>query len=61
MSTYNLCFGAKIRKIGTPLQTLFSLYKSGVLVGIHFMDMFPDVHKHVRNAQLNHKINRQQF
>ena len=25
------------------------------------MDMFPDVHKHVRNAQLNHKFNRQQF
>ena len=29
-STHNLCFGAKIRKIGIPLQTPFLLYKSGV-------------------------------
>ena len=29
-STHNLCFGAKIRKIGIPLQTPVLLYKSGV-------------------------------
>ena len=29
-STHNLCFGAKIRKIGIPLYTPFLLYKSGV-------------------------------
>ena len=28
-STYNLCFGAKIRKIGIPLQTPVFLYKMG--------------------------------
>ena len=27
---HNLCFGAKIRKIGLPLQTPVLLYKSGV-------------------------------
>ena len=31
MSTPNLCFGAKIRKIDLPLHTLVLLYKSGVL------------------------------
>ena len=40
-STHNLCFGAKIRKIGCiPLQTPFFLYKGGVQEGIFFMDMF---------------------
>ena len=29
-STHNLCFGAKIRKIGIPLQTPVFLYESGV-------------------------------
>ena len=29
-STHNLCFGAKIRKIGMPLHTPVLLYKSGV-------------------------------
>ena len=29
-STHTLCFGAKIRKVGIPLQTPFSLYESGV-------------------------------
>ena len=29
MSTHNLCFGAKIRKIGIPLYTPVLLYKSG--------------------------------
>ena len=29
-STHNLCFGPKIRKIGTPLHTPDLLYKSGV-------------------------------
>ena len=28
--THNLCFGAKIRKIGIPLHTPVLLYKSGV-------------------------------
>ena len=32
-STHNLCFGAKIRKIGIPLHTPVLLYKSGVLRG----------------------------
>ena len=36
-STHNLCFGAKIRKIGiSPVL----VYKSGVQGGIHFTDMF---------------------
>ena len=39
-STHNLCFGAKIRKIGIPLQTPVLLYKSGVQWGIHYTDMF---------------------
>ena len=39
-STHNLCFGAKIRKIGIPLHTPVLLYKSGVQGGIHYMDMF---------------------
>ena len=30
MSTHNLCFGAKIRKIGLPPDTPVLLYKSGV-------------------------------
>ena len=29
-STHNLCFGAKIRKIGIPPHTPVLLYKSGV-------------------------------
>ena len=33
MSTHNLCFGAKIRKIGIPLHTPVSLYKSEVQGG----------------------------
>ena len=39
-STHNLCFGAKIRKIGIPLRTPVLLYKSGVQGGIHCTDMF---------------------
>ena len=39
-STHNLCFGAKIRKIGISLHTPVSLYKSGVQGRIHFTDMF---------------------
>ena len=38
--THNLCFGAKIRKIGIPLHTPVLLYKSGVQGIIHYMDMF---------------------
>ena len=37
---HNLCFGAKIRKIGIPLQTPVLLYKSGVQGGKHYTDMF---------------------
>ena len=40
MSTHNLCFGAKIRKIGIPLHTPVLLDKSGVQGGIHYTDMF---------------------
>ena len=29
-NTYNLCFGAKMKKIGIPLYTPVLLYKSGV-------------------------------
>ena len=32
-STHNLCFGAKIRKIGIPLHTPVLLYKIGVQKG----------------------------
>ena len=39
-STHNLCFGAKIRKIGIPLQTPVLLYKSGVYGGIYYTDIF---------------------
>ena len=39
MSTHNLCFGAKIRKIGIPLYTPVLLYKSGVQRDIHYMDI----------------------
>ena len=39
-STQNVCFGSKLRTIGIPQYTPIMLYKSGVYVGIHFMDMF---------------------
>ena len=39
-STHNLCFGAKIRKIGIPLHTPVLLYKSGVQGGMYYTDMF---------------------
>ena len=39
-STHNLCFGAKIRKIGIPLHTPVFLYKSGVQGSILHTDMF---------------------
>ena len=39
-STHNLCFGAKIRKIGIPLHIQVFLYKSGVEGGIYCIDMF---------------------
>ena len=42
-STHNLCFGAKIRKIGIPLSTSVLLYKSGVQGGIYIArTCFPD-------------------
>ena len=37
---FYILFGAKIRKIGIPLQTQVLLYKSGVQGGIHYTDMF---------------------
>ena len=39
-STHNLCFGAKIRKLGIPLHTPFCYIKVGFGVGTHFTDMF---------------------
>ena len=39
-STHNLCFGAKIRKIGIPLHTPVLLYKNGVQGGIYHTDTF---------------------
>ena len=39
-STHNLCFRAKIRKIGITLHTPVLLYKSVVQGGIHYTDMF---------------------
>ena len=45
-NTHSLCFRAKIRKIGIPLDSPVSRYKSGVLgVYIHFTDRLglPDV------------------
>ena len=38
-NTHNLCFGAKISKIDTPLYTPVLLYKSGFQAGIHVTDM----------------------
>ena len=43
MSTHNLCFGAKIRKIDLPLYTPVLLYKSGVQGDVYCTDtFFPD-------------------
>ena len=42
MSTHNLCFGAKIRKIGIPLHTPVYLHKSGVYIS---RTCFPDAAK----------------
>ena len=39
-STHNLCFGAKIRKIGIPLHTPVLLYKSGVHGGRYYTEIF---------------------
>ena len=43
-STHNLCFGAKIRKIGIPLHIPVLLYKSGVQGGGVYIarTCFPD-------------------
>ena len=41
---HDLCFGAKIRKIGIPLHTPVLLYKIGVQEGMHYMEKcFSDV------------------
>ena len=40
MSTHNVRFRSKIRKLGVPLQTSVFQYKSGVYWGKHFRDMF---------------------
>ena len=37
--THDLCFEAKIKKIGIPLHAPVLVYKSGVQGGIYFMDM----------------------
>ena len=37
--THNVCFGAKVRKIGIPLHTTVLLYKSGVYIA---RTCFPD-------------------
>ena len=42
MSTHNLCFGAKVRKIDIPLHTPVLLYKSGVSEGIIAQTCFHD-------------------
>ena len=42
MSTHNLCFGTKIRKIGITLHTPVLLYKSGVKVVYISWVCFPD-------------------
>ena len=42
-STDNLCFGAKISKIGTPCKPQFCYIKVGYKGGKYFADMFPDV------------------
>ena len=39
-STHNLCFRAKIREIGLPLQTPNLLYNGGVFGDIVYTDMF---------------------
>ena len=39
-SNHNLCFRAKIRKPGKPLNTQDLLYKSGVQGGLIFIEMF---------------------
>ena len=38
-STHNLCFGAKIRKIGIALHTPVFVYKNGVQGCKHYTDM----------------------
>ena len=43
MCTHNLCFRAKIRKIGISLQTPVLLYKSGVLGVFIARTCSPDV------------------
>ena len=41
-SSHNLCFGAKIRKIGIPLHAPVLLYKSGVQEVFITRTCFPD-------------------
>ena len=43
MSTHNVCFGSKIRKLGIPLQTPVFLCKSGVYRVCISRTCFPDV------------------
>ena len=44
MSTHNLCFGAKIRKIGIPLHTPVCYIKVGYKGVYITRACFPDVH-----------------
>ena len=41
--THNVCFRSKIRKIGLPMQTRFSIIKVGFTGGYAFHGRFPDV------------------
>ena len=42
MNTHNLCFGAKIRKIGILLHSPFSIYKMGFKRVFFAWTCFPD-------------------
>ena len=47
-STHNLCFGAKIRKIGIPLQTPVLLYIKVGFKGVNISrTCLPDDQKHM--------------
>ena len=55
MSTHNLCFGAKIRKIGIPMHTPVLLIKVG-FEGVYFTrTCFPDEIYH--NRPFSHDCN----
>ena len=53
MSTHNLCFEAKISKIGIPLHTPVLLYKGGGKGGIHYTDMFSLCYNQYTNGHIS--------